>query len=62
MKKSWFGKQICLSKDRYKNRMIADRATEYLQKCGFPNRVYKCNYGKHFHLTTKELWKLNAPH
>lgn len=54
MKKSWFGKQVCLSKDRYKNKLLAKRASEYLEKLFNKHQeIYKCNYGKHFHLTTR---------
>lgn len=54
MKKTWFGKQVCLSKDRYKNRSSAELANKVLQNnLGILYEVYKCDYGKHFHLTTK---------
>lgn len=47
------GKLTCLTKVRYKNRKLADRAAEYFIKVFHEdNRVYKCMYGKHFHLTT----------
>ena len=60
MKKSWFGKQVCLSKDKYKNRKLANLASKCLHNnLGKPNKVYKCHYGKHFHLTSKVSKCLN---
>ena len=53
------GKEICLSKVRYKNRKMADRAAEYFQKSlGGTNRVYKCLYGKHFHLSSRTNFRV----
>lgn len=48
------GKKICLSKKRYKNRrMTWHWAAYYFKLLGSESNIYKCKYGKHFHLTTK---------
>lgn len=47
------GKEICLSKVRYKNQQQAIKWCVYYSKLGVSGKyIYKCDYGKHYHLTS----------
>lgn len=47
----------CMGKNIYPAEDIAYAASKIAEdRTGYPLRIYKCPYGNHWHLTSKNVW------